>query len=112
VFSRESTGRCDVKFTVVNRNIQLLLPAKSSDDEAFCRDEGIRIADVVNNPAAHLSFLPDVMQFASASVASGELVENERTSEGMGSGTFPLAAFHIMFYVTIAVPIMLLFLTF
>ena len=69
VFSRDATIRCNVEFTIVNRNIQLMLSAKTSGDEEFCRDEGIRIAEVLNNPKAHVIFLPDVMQFASAAVA-------------------------------------------
>ena len=69
VLSRDATIRCEVEFTIVNRNIQLILSAKTSGDEEFCQDEGIRIAAVLNNPKAHVIFLPEVMQFASAAVA-------------------------------------------
>ena len=111
VFSRESAGRCAIKFTVINRNIQLLLTAKSSDDQSFCWDEGIRIADVLNNPSAHLSYLPEMMQFASASVASasvasGELVQTDRTSEGTGSGATTLAALSIVFCISAVISVL------
>ena len=108
MFSRESAGRCAIKFTAINRNIQLLLTAKSSDDQSFCRDEGIRIADVLNNPSAHLSYLPEMMQFASASVASGELVQNDRTLEGTDSGATILAALYIVPYISAVFSVLLI----
>ncbi len=80
IFSQETYTRCEVEITVVNRNIQLTLSSKASEDAEFCQSEAERIAGVIQNPKGHLSFLPDVMQFASAAVASTQQVTQEETN--------------------------------
>ena len=70
IIPRQITERCNVEFTLTSRNLQIVLSAKTSDDEEFCNDQSTRIAELVDNPNELVKFAPDAFQFATAAVTA------------------------------------------
>lgn len=105
IFSSETTERCDVEFTMAKRNLQMILSAKTPGDEEFCSSESVRIATVLDNPKQFITFLPDVMQFASAAIAVGQVldpVENLVTMLSVNGATPVTAVAAMVVYAVIA----------
>ena len=75
--SEETTSRCelDVSFTP-SENLQIILEARTPEDEMFCGDESDRIARWINNPDVAADVLPpQVLQFAGAAVSAEAIVQ-------------------------------------
>ena len=69
VIPDELRDRCDIDFSLTSRNLQIVLSARTSDDEEFCSTTSERVADVIDNPQRITTYVPDSFQLATAAVA-------------------------------------------
>lgn len=65
----EVTERCEIEFSLSSRNLQIILSARTSDDEQFCSDRSLAIAELIDNPERLMSYYPESFQFAAAAIA-------------------------------------------
>ena len=100
----EISDRCNLEITLVNRNFQVILSARTSADAEFCRNASAHIATVINDPTQYIEFLPEMFQFASAALAVGQLDLLDLQTDIIINGAMPVAsATSIIAYVAIII---------
>lgn len=63
----EVVSRCEIEFSVYS-NLEIALLARTSDDQEFCNDVSVTIAEFIDNPQDLTTYMPDSFQFATAAV--------------------------------------------
>ncbi len=69
VIPQEVLDRCEIDFSLTSRNLQIVLSARTGEDEEFCSTTSMRVAEVIDNPNTITTYVPDSFQFATAAVA-------------------------------------------
>ena len=89
IIPSEVASRCNIEFSLANRNLEIILQAVTSDDQEFCSDLSTRVAEIIDNPQDR-EFVLDSFQFATAAVSSAPVSddrETTETTENSASGT-------------------------
>lgn len=98
VIATEVTERCEIEFSLSSRNLQIILSARTSNDEEFCSDTSSAIADIIDNPQRLTSFFPESFQFAAAAVTGLSGASRLMIHSSLFLCTIVLSTVGLMFY--------------
>ena len=71
----EVVSRCEIEFSTYS-NLEIALLARTSDDQEFCNDISVKIAEFIDNPQELTTYVPESFQFATAAVGGPPVLES------------------------------------
>lgn len=88
IIPTEVTERCNIEFSLKDRNLEIALSARTSEDEEFCGEVSNTVAEVIDDPQQLSSFYPDSLQFATAAVAGAPVEETASHTPNLIMNTY------------------------